>query len=405
MASSDRGPLPEDHAAGESPRAENPPAAEGPAERESAVRSPLAPRISEQHFALAFRCSPTPLVISRVADGLIYEVNERWESFTGFSRAESIGHTTVELKVYAESDGRDRLVEGLRRDGRVRDLELMLRTATHETHTILLTAEPIDLNGEACLLASLQDVTEQRAAEARSLEHLATLAHMERLVTVGELAAGLAHELNQPLSSIRIQTDLAIAALPARADTESSRKAMLLVIEQAQRATSIIQMLRSLVRKGELRRSTVDLNAMVVSTLSLIESAARQQGVSLSRRLCGETPLVLGDRIQLSQALLNLLHNALQAVEGQPPARRWVEVSTAAEDQYVLLTVHDRGVGFQSDAAARLFDAFFTTRGDGLGLGLAISKSIIEAHHGQIRGTTNDEGGATFVVALPRIDH
>lgn len=144
---------------------------------------------------------------------------------------------------------------------------------------------------------------------------------------------------------------------------------------------------------------------MVVSTLSLIESAARQQGVSLSRRLCGETPLVLGDRIQLSQALLNLLHNALQAVEGQPPARRWVEVSTAAEDQYVLLTVHDRGVGFQSDAAARLFDAFFTTRGDGLGLGLAISKSIIEAHHGQIRGTTNDEGGATFVVALPRIDH
>jgi len=363
-------------------------------------------RVSGETLARLFVSSPNILLITRLADGMIYEVNERWEHVTGYSRAKSVGRTTNELNLFVEEAQRERLVAMLRRDGRVRNFDLCHRTAGGSRRSMLVTAEAFDLDGEPCALATMQDVTDQRVAEARAMEHLATLAHMERLVTAGELASGLAHELNQPLSSIRMHSDLAIAVLSERGgeDLSTAISAMQVVSEQTQRAVSIIQMLRSMVRKGGMRHSSVDLHEMVRCTTSLVEPAARQQTVALSMRLWPGDITVTGDYIQLSQSLLNLLQNALDAVSQQPAARRRIEVATDVVDDEVRLAVVDFGHGMSPEVSARLFDVFFTTRDDGLGLGLAISKSIVESHRGRITGAVNEHGGATFTIALLRSD-
>jgi len=270
---------------------------------------------------------------------------------------------------------------------------------------MLASSEPIAINGEACILTTLLDITEQRRAEQHARQHLAAMAHMNRLVTAVGLASGLAHELNQPLSSIRIHAEVAQAALASgQIDLSAADESLAAVVTQVQRASSIIQMLRSLVRKGETRRSTVLLNELVRNTLFLMEAAMRDARVRLQVELTDQPAIVLCDPIQVSQVLLNLFQNALEALETIPADARRITVTTTAAAGTVALAVSDSGVGLPDGFLDQLFSAFFTTKRGGLGLGLAISKSLVEAHGGQLTASQNPEGGATFALRLPLVD-
>lgn len=358
----------------------------------------------QERFASAFRSSPNPSTISRVADGMVYEVNDQAERFFGLSREAIVGHTSIELNLYQDPSTRQRALEIFQREGRVRNFEAELRTAGDDVRQVLVSAEPIDVDGTPCVLTTIHDMTEQRRAEERARQHLAALAHMNRLVTAGELASGLAHELNQPLSSIQTHAELALAALPAeRSDLPGVAPLLGTVVSQVQRASNIIKMLRSLVRKDRPRRTTTALNDLVRSTVFLMEPALRDAGVRLSLDLCAQPTLLLCDPIQISQVLLNLLQNALEALEEVPRERRAVSIGTTVDQNTVVLAVSDSGVGLPPGGIERLFDSFYSTKPGGLGLGLNISKSLVEAHGGRLDARANPSNGAIFEITLTLI--
>lgn len=356
----------------------------------------------QQRFATAFRCSPNPVSISRVTDGLVYEVNEQWKSDFGFSREEMVGRTSQELNLFLDPQDRERAKQVFNREGRLRNFEMALRTASKEIRHVLVSSEPIDVDGIACILTTIVDVTDRRRAEDNARQHLAALAHVNRLVTAGELASGLAHELNQPLSAIRVHAELALAALPGESGEPAAvRQSLSTVVAQVQRASNIIQMLRSLVRKDQPRRTTVVLNDLVRDTIFLVEPALRDAGVDLKLDLSGERILILCDPIQVSQVLLNLLQNALEALESIPRERRAIAICTSLGQKRAMIQVADSGVGFPAGETERLFDTFYTTKRGGLGLGLKISRSLVEAHGGRLMARENPGGGAILEITLP----
>ena len=359
-------------------------------------------KLSQKRFATAFHASPNALTITRTDDGLIYEINDQCESLLGRPRAEVIGRTTVELNVYADPSERSRLRQIFERDGRIRNHEVQLRSASGEIRPFLFSAAPIEVDGERCLLTTLLDVTELRRAERDAREHLAALAHMNRLVTAVELSSGLAHELNQPLVSIRLHAEVAQGSLTAKEpDVRTAVESLTAVIAQVQRASAIIHMLRSLVRKGETRRSTSSVNELVQNTLFLVEPTLRGAQVQLHVELTKLAPTVLCDAIQISQVLLNLLQNALEALEPIPAEDRGITVTTAIESDKVVIAVSDTGIGLPDGILDQLFGTFFSTKPEGLGLGLAISKSLVEAHAGLLTARRNPGRGATFAIQLP----
>jgi signal transduction histidine kinase len=238
--------------------------------------------------------------------------------------------------------------------------------------------------------------------ETRARQHQAELAQAARLSTLGQMAAGLAHELNQPLAAI--VSYARGCALRLRAD-EVDRARLIEVIEeiseQALRAGEVLRRIREFVRSGELHRERLDPNELVREAVRLAEAEARRLGVTIRLDPSPGAPPVDVDRIQVEQVILNLVRNGFEAMEDTAKGPRELSVRTertALGD--IEIAVHDTGGGLPADVTARIFDPFFTTKPDGLGLGLAISRSIIEAHGGRL-WTSNGSGGATFHFTLP----
>ena len=259
-------------------------------------------------------------------------------------------------------------------------------------------------------MAALLGVQRRRAddqrqqAEAQMRLHLSDLAHLGRLKTAGQLATSLAHELNQPLAVVSLQSEIATqliqqdGALPRDALQSALRE----ITEQSQRAGAIVRSLREQVRKPEPLRSTVALNDVVQDAVRLIEPQAERAGVTILSKLAESLPPILGVSIQLEQVLLNLMQNAIEAVTADESGPRVVQVETRCDDaQQITVSVHDTGVGFAPDEAERVFERFHSTKPHGMGLGLAISRSIVEAHGGRLWGSLNSDRGATFTLTLP----
>ena len=244
----------------------------------------------------------------------------------------------------------------------------------------------------------------RRVAEERIQLHLADLAHLGRLETAGQLAAGLAHELNQPLAAISLQAEVAVrlALDGERREGDALRTALGEITEQAQRAAAIVRTVRDLVRKAGPRRSTVVVNDVVGAAARLIDAQVRRAGVDLRLRLANDLPPVLGDQIQLEQVLLNLLQNAIEAIADAGPGPRTVSVTTGLDGAgRIVVAVRDTGVGLDEEEAGRVFERFYSTKPAGMGMGLAISLWIVEAHGGRLRGAPNPDRGATFTFTLP----
>jgi len=238
--------------------------------------------------------------------------------------------------------------------------------------------------------------------EAEAQRHLHEVAHVNTVSGVGELAAAVAHELNQPLTAVLSNAQAArrilAGASPSIADV---REILDDIIEQDKRAGEVIQRIRRILKKERFDWAPVDLNDIVVDVVRLLGNQAALGGVKLTSSLDPRLPSVRGDRVQLQQVVLNLLLNAIQAASTQDAGARVVSMITYRSGAAARLIVADSGPGIPLDSMTRIFDPFFTTKADGLGVGLSISRSIVEVHGGEISAANQASGGAEFVVTLP----
>ena len=248
-----------------------------------------------------------------------------------------------------------------------------------------------------------EDVTEARRAEEALAEAKAELAHVTRVTTMGQLAASIAHEVNQPLGAMVANAAAAerwLAATPP--ETARAREALRGVVDDGQRAGAVVGRVRALMKREPPREEPVDINEAIREVLVLARQEQRRNDVVVEVLLADALPRVHGDKVQLQQVLLNLTVNALEAMGGMAEAPRMLTVQSEKDGaRGVLVSVSDTGVGLDPVGTKRLFDPFYTTKVGGMGMGLAISRSIIESHGGRIWAGPNSPRGAVFRFALP----
>ncbi len=252
-----------------------------------------------------------------------------------------------------------------------------------------------------CLLW-LREIRRRRRAERLAALRRADLAHGTRLMALGELTGSIVHEINQPLGAILANAEAASLLLrqnPLR--VKEVRQILTDIRNDDLRANRIVRQIRGLLTRAELEMAPLAFDELVADTLLLAHGALRAHDIRLTVALAAPSRLVRGDRTQLQQVLMNLLLNAIDAMRDAPPARRELAVQTHSEGGQLVCAVLDRGHGPASAARERAFESFFTTKDDGLGLGLSISKAIIERHCGVIALAARDGGGASASFALP----
>jgi C4-dicarboxylate-specific signal transduction histidine kinase len=231
--------------------------------------------------------------------------------------------------------------------------------------------------------------------ELRKLQ--AGLAHVSRVTILGELTASLAHEVNQPLAGIVSSADACLHWLAAQPpNVDKARRAIQRITRDAKRASDVVARVRNLAKKAPLQRTWVDINETVEETISLATRELSQNNVSLETQLAENLPQILADRIQLQQVILNLIINACEALTAADDEFRKLSISTAREMDGVALTVRDTGVGIDPQQIETVFEAFHTTKPGGMGMGLAVSRSIIEGHGGRLWAEPNEPHGAIF---------
>jgi PAS domain S-box-containing protein len=255
---------------------------------------------------------------------------------------------------------------------------------------------------EAALVIG-RDITEYVQAEEALQQARAELTHVTRVTTLGELAASIAHEVNQPLAAIVADAGASLNWLAAPCpDLERVRETLQAIAADGHRAAEVIRRIRQLATKSAPRKDPVNVNDVVRDVLSLVRAELRHHDVSLELRLAPELPAVLGDRVQLQQVSLNLVMNAIEATASVTSRPRQVTIRSGPHDRdRVRVTVEDTGVGIAAKHRDELFNAFFTTKPEGMGMGLSISRSIVEAHGGQLWATPNEPYGTIFHVSLP----
>jgi PAS domain S-box-containing protein len=252
------------------------------------------------------------------------------------------------------------------------------------------------------ILSIVRDITDRKRAEMDVAEQRRELTHLSRVAMLGELSGALAHELSQPLTAILSNAQAARRFLDAGAvDVPELRPTLDDIIRNDRRAASVIERLRALLKKGDSVLQPLNMNEVVRDVLDLVQSDLLVRRVSVVMELSSSIPTVLGDRVQLQQVILNLVLNACDAMADTEAPDRQLTLATSADGEFVQLAVSDRGVGIPDHQLDAVFDPFVTFREQGLGLGLAISRSIVVAHHGRIVAENNPDRGATFRCFLP----
>jgi C4-dicarboxylate-specific signal transduction histidine kinase len=251
-------------------------------------------------------------------------------------------------------------------------------------------------------MGAVRDVTERTLAEDALRQAKADLAHINRVTTVGELTASMAHEVNQPIAAAVTDSNTCMRWLTRdQPDLEEARAVAMRVVKGATRASEIISRIRLLFNKGSSEREFVNVNAVIGDMIVLLRSEAIRYNISVRTELAADLPRVLGDRVQLQQVLMNLMVNAIDAMKDVDGARELVIQSQRAENEQLLVTVSDTGVGLPPQQADQIFNAFVTTKPQGTGMGLRISRSIVESHGGRLWAAANSPRGANFYFTLP----
>jgi C4-dicarboxylate-specific signal transduction histidine kinase len=292
-------------------------------------------------------------------------------------------------------------------EGRRSVEEVVLTTIGGETvHTLVALVLPPESSRYQSVLVTVVDLSDRKRAEEALNQAQAALAHMTRVTTLGELTASIAHEVNQPLAAIVNNASACLALLShERADVEELRAALADINSDAERASAVIERVRAMAKRSAPDRIPVRLTDLVHEVVALTRAELATRRVAIRTDVPADLPLVLGDRVQLQQVLLNLVVNAMDAMSSEDERDRSLDirgrVDTEDGSPAVTISVEDRGVGLQPEELGRLFEAFYTTKPHGMGLGLAISRSIIEAHSGRLWGESQRGRGAVFSFRLP----
>ena len=347
------------------------------------------------------------LIFVKDQEGRFRLVNKRVAELYGTTPAELIGKRDADFNLDAEQ------VAAFRRDDRdvlSSDQELliseeMITDAGGQTHYFQTIKRPIrERDGSSRMLLGVStDISARKLSEQEIERQRNELAHLSRVTSLSELSGSLAHELNQPLAAILANAQAAVRFLANdQPDLDELREILRDIIEDDRHAGGVIQGLRLLLKKGEMRREAIDLNGAVGAVLKLTRSDLLNADVRVSTALAADLPMIFGDRVQLQQVLLNLVVNASEAMAGQETENRQLHIATRrAGDDLVQVEVADRGHGIAPDDLERIFTPFVTTKGQGLGLGLSVCQRIIAAHGGQLTARNNAEGGATFCFTVP----
>lgn len=363
-------------------------------------------RVQEQMqmFASAVEQTADAVMITD-ANGVIEYVNPAFTHVTGYKPEEVRGQTPALLK----SGQHDavfyrRLWDTISR-GEVFSEELANRRKDGTLYWEQKSITPLrDANGSITYyIATGRDITEQRRAEEEAQLRQQQLAHTARVNVIGEMAASVAHEISQPLTAIINYAQGSIRRVRA-ADMDSRRLLGVLeqIVAQAQRAADAILTLRRFVARRKPQRVQADINALVAEVVALAAGETRKRGISIALDLSERLPLVSVDDVQIEQVILNLLRNGAEALASADAAARELKVRTAlADDGSVEISISDTGPGLPPRLAAKLFEPFFTTKPDSVGLGLAVSRTIIETHGGRIWVTPNPDRGVTFRFTVP----
>jgi len=361
--------------------------------------------LQEAHaFRKAMEDSLLVGIRARDPEGKIIYVNPALCAMVGYSAEELLGrrppypywHPDDLEKQARESD------EALQGRAAPQGFESRLRHKDgHDVITMVYTAPLIDAQGvNRGWLSSVVDITAQKQAEARQRDQEVRLQRSARLASVGEMASTLAHELNQPLMAL---SNFAVAAraLAARGAPEMLASALDDIIEQSQRASEIVKRVRALINPQRAHYESFAVGDIISHAEALLKPELQRHGVTL--RLAMEDPAarVRGDKVLLEQVLVNLIHNALHAMQDQPRHRRTIELASRCAPPCLKIAVSDQGPGIPADQLEQVFAPFFTTKPDGLGLGLNICRTIIEAHGGTLSVDNRAGGGATFSFTLP----
>jgi len=250
-----------------------------------------------------------------------------------------------------------------------------------------------------------RDITLQKKAEDEAKRHQLEMAHMARLLSVGEMASGLAHEINQPLAAIINYCRGTLRRIDeGRADLETTHNAMRLITRQAKRAAEIVRRMRSFVKKTEYQRIEFPVNEACREISHFLHQEAIDHNITFDFRLDESDPNLLADKIQIEQVLLNLMRNAIEAYSDCDKRYRPVIISSRSTEGYIYIEVEDEAKGIDREALDKLFEPFYTSKANGLGMGLAISRTIIETHGGQLWAESDGETGTRFNLKLPRRD-
>ncbi len=360
-------------------------------------------RVSVAQFrALSEQMNDGLVVIDK--EGVITAASERFARMLGCAANELIGTSAAAIELHVDAHALA--------PGQACTIEGDLRRASGEALAARVVARALaPVSGAPSgVLAVVTDLTEQRKvelahrlAEDRARQHLNQLAHVARVSSMGEMASAIAHEINQPLTAIASYAKACMRLLNATpAPQRDVVDAMAKIADDALRAGQVVRHIRAFLQAKEADMMPLDANRLVTEVIRLAQPEARQLGATLRTELGNPLPPIMGEPIQLEQVILNLVRNALEAMHDAGVRRRVVTLRTASTDEGVAICVHDTGPGIDAATADQLFEPFFTTKADGLGIGLAISRSIVTMHEGSLLASNDPAAGAVFTIRLPR---
>jgi len=363
-------------------------------------------RASEERFRAMFEAAPIG-VITVDAGGYLLQANRAFAEMLAVDGRE-LHAARLDASIAPEDRPRiERDLAALRDGQRTAlqlDVELRRRDGTAVAVHGALAAIRDEANQFLYAIGMVEDVTDRRRAEEQVRQHQEQLAHVLRVTTMGGMVAELAHELNQPLGAIVNFANGTSARLRQSGADPAVADAVGRIAAEGMRAAEILRRVREFVRPGGVPTEQVDLNGLVRESTQLIESDAQRHRIPVRLRLDPALPAVRLDRIHVEQVLLNLLRNAIDAMRASPGRDHELVVQTACAGDGVEVHVRDTGVGLPDGASDRIFDAFFTTKPGGLGMGLSISRSIVEAYGGRLWARGNADCGATFAFSLPDVE-
>lgn len=348
--------------------------------------------------------SPAMTIITNPAGEIEY-VNPRFVAVTGYTSQEAVGKKPRFLKAGLVAPETYRELWRSISAGKEWSGEFCNRKKNGQQYWARTIISPVmSRNGAIThFLGISEDITALKTAEQEKRRQQAELAHAGRVITLGEMATSLAHEINQPLSIISGCAQMCRKALRSGKDvTETLQDPVDQVFEQAERAIEIVQGIKGFARKGKLKRESIDINESIHSIADLLRSDARDHDATVSFDFAGDVPSVPANVLQMQQVILNLAHNGIEAMMDCEPDRRHLTVKTMRlSDGSVGISVHDTGSGIKAKHLEKIFVPFYTTKPNGIGMGLSISHSIIEAHGGRLWATSDKREGTCFHISLP----